>query len=262
MELNPLENLLSDGGYCSIFRRIGCIGDSLASGEMESKMNGVPGYHDYYEYSWGQYMARACGSTAINFSCGGLTANGFLARINEDRFNILESSKKCQAYIIALGCNDITKIIMNQLTMGTIADVHPDAPEENSATFAGQMGRILSYVKQAERKARIFLVTIPRKGNETVRTPLEEEHAALMHELAALFPFTYVIDLRKYAPVYDEAFKKMYFLGGHLNPMGYLLTAKMFITYIDFIIRSKPEEFAQVGFIGRENNLHHEEFCW
>ena len=59
----PLERLLPDGGFCGIFRTIACIGDSLSSGEFES-MNeeGKRGYHDYYEYSWGQYIARTIGS--------------------------------------------------------------------------------------------------------------------------------------------------------------------------------------------------------
>ncbi len=261
MEQNPLQNLLPDAGFCAIFRRIGCIGDSLASGEFESKMNGVVGYHDYYEYSWGQFMARACGSTAFNFSCGGLTAKAFLERINEDRFNIFDPAKKAQAYIIALGANDTSAVARGELEMGSMADVHPDAPETNSLTFSGYMGKILSYVKQVEPKARIFLVTMPQSPSDP-KSCLRQEHADLMYGLSELFPFTYIIDLWKYAPVYDQEFRKMHHLAGHLNPMGYLFTAKMFMTYIDFIIRSKPEEFAQVGFIGQPDNLHHEEFCW
>jgi hypothetical protein len=32
--------------------------------------------------------------------------------------------------------------------------------------------------------------------------------------------------------------------------MGYLLTGKMISSYIDWIIRSSPKDFKQVGFIG------------
>ena len=32
----PLDRIVTDGGFCSIFRTIACIGDSLSSGEMES----------------------------------------------------------------------------------------------------------------------------------------------------------------------------------------------------------------------------------
>ncbi len=32
----PLDRIVTDGGFCSIFRTIACIGDSLSSGEFES----------------------------------------------------------------------------------------------------------------------------------------------------------------------------------------------------------------------------------
>ncbi|MBQ5761627.1 MAG: hypothetical protein IIW02_02290 [Clostridia bacterium] len=64
----PLDNIVSDGGYISIFRTIACIGDSLSSGEFESiDNNGAKGYHDMFEYSWGQYIARMAGLKYITF---------------------------------------------------------------------------------------------------------------------------------------------------------------------------------------------------
>ena len=35
-EGRPLDQIRPDGGFCGIFRTIGCIGDSLSSGEFES----------------------------------------------------------------------------------------------------------------------------------------------------------------------------------------------------------------------------------
>lgn len=68
----PLDRLPEDGGFCGIFRTIGCIGDSLSSGEFESMDgNGLKGYHDMYEYSWGQYLARMVGAKAYNFRAAG-----------------------------------------------------------------------------------------------------------------------------------------------------------------------------------------------
>ena len=62
----PLDRMVTDGGMCSIFRTIGCIGDSLSSGEFESySPDGVTGYHDLYEDSWGQFIARAAKSAAV-----------------------------------------------------------------------------------------------------------------------------------------------------------------------------------------------------
>ena len=50
----PLDRMVTDGGFCSIFRTIGCVGDSLSSGEFEA--TGPAGetlYLDMFEYSWG-----------------------------------------------------------------------------------------------------------------------------------------------------------------------------------------------------------------
>ena len=76
---NPLDVLKPDGGFTGIFRTMGFIGDSLSSGEFEStNPDGSNGYHDMFEYSWGQYIARAAGLKAYNFSRGGMTAKEYL----------------------------------------------------------------------------------------------------------------------------------------------------------------------------------------
>ena len=80
----PLDRIVTDGGFCTIFRNIACIGDSLASGEFESKdEEGKKGYHDFYEYSWGQYIARSSGSKVYNFSKGGMTAKEYVESFGE-----------------------------------------------------------------------------------------------------------------------------------------------------------------------------------
>ena len=64
----PLERMAADGGFVGIFRTIACVGDSLSSGEFESvDENGTTHYHDMFEYSWGQYIARAAGCRVYNF---------------------------------------------------------------------------------------------------------------------------------------------------------------------------------------------------
>ena len=69
-------------------------------------------------------------------------------------------------------------------------------------------------------------------------------------DMAEMFDNTYVINLRKYSPVYDSEFKKKFFVGGHMNAAGYILTAQMITSYIDYIVRHNLEDFSQVGFIG------------
>ena len=37
---------------------------------------------------------------------------------------------------------------------------------------------------------------------------------------------------------------------GHLTPSGYIFTAQMVDSYIDYIVRHNPDDFKTVGFIG------------
>ena len=71
-----------------------------------------------------------------------------------------------------------------------------------------------------------------------------------MNAMAAFFENTYVIDLCTWLPPYDKAFDARYSLNGHLNPMGYVFTAKVIASYMDYIIRHNMQAFRQAGFIG------------
>ena len=243
----PLDKLLCDAGFTSIFHTIGCVGDSLSSGEFEStdETGTKKGYHDYYEYSWGQYIARSAGCTVYNFSRGGMTAKEYVTSFAERR-GFWNPDLACQAYILALGVNDILN--KNQ-PLGDISDINFEDPSKNADTFCGWYAQIIQRLRSIQPKSRIFLMTIP--GNSYKR-PEREAHAALLYKLAEVFEFTYVIDLCKYAPEYDAEFRSHFFLGNHMNAAGYLLTAKMVMSYIDYIIRSSPDDFKQVGFIGKD----------
>jgi len=244
----PLDNLVCDGGFAAIFRTIGVIGDSLASGEFESKNEGITGYHDFYEYSWGQYMARTLGCTVHNFSRGGMTAKEF-----NDSFGVTCGAygyeKLCQAYIIALGVNDCARF--SELGNPESAYSERLTPENNQA-FLNNYASIIKRIKAKQPDAKFFLVTMPCC---TYRSEEEEKKRDLwcegIRQLASKFKNTYLIDLRKYGPVYDEKFHETFFLG-HMRATGYLLTAKMMCSYIDYYIRKYPDDFAEVGFIGTQ----------
>ena len=241
----PLDNLVVGGGFASIFRKVGCIGDSLSSGEFESFENGLTGFHDMYEYSWGQFMAREAGFEALNFSCGGLTANEFMNTYYK-LWDCRNPKNHCQAYIVALGVNDLNP--NRRLELGSIDDVNYSSPNMNKATFAGEYARILQRLRSINPKAKFFLVTMPKTDKEE-HNERARGHRAYLYELAKLFgKGVHVIDLYEYAPVYDAEFRKNFYLRGHLNPQGYVLTAKMFLSYIDYIIRNNPEEFSTIPF--------------
>ena len=252
----PLDHIVTNGGFCGIFRTVVCIGDSLSSGEFESRKDGQVGYHDYYEYSWGQFMARDAGLTVYNFSRGGLRANSFLEIA--DGKGWYDEEKKARAYIIALGVNDINGVIRGELEFGTVADIDPADEKNNKQTFAGYYGSIITKYKKMQPKAKFFLVTCPREPGRPEIQAMYDKHAALLYEIAALFEGCYVLDLRRYAPVYDAEFHRYFYLGGHLNASGYRLTALMVESYIDYIIRHNPEDFKQIGFVGTR---HHNELA-
>lgn len=250
----PLERIVEDGGFCKIFRTVGCVGDSLASGEFESLDDaGNKGYHDMFEYSWGQFMARDCGFRANNFSRGGMTAREYMDSF-ADANGFWADDKVCQAYILALGVNDI---INAGQSVGSEDDIDlSDWRNNNRETFAGNYAAIIQRLKEKQPKARFFLVTMPRDENGS-RSP---GHTALLYRLTEIFDYSYVIDLDKYGPVYDAEFRKYFFLGGHMNAAGYAFTAKLFESYIDYIIRHNPEDFTQIGFVG--TGFHHRDHKW
>ncbi len=242
----PLDNIVTDGGYCGIFRTIACIGDSLSSGEFESKQaDGTNGYHDFYEYSWGQFIARSCGSKVYNFSRGGMTAKEYIESFADSK-GYWDTDKLAQAYIIALGVNDILNC--NQ-ELGSIADINHEDDTKNAKTFAGYYAQIIQRIKKMQPRAKIFLVSMPRGGDD--RDEKRKAHRDLLEALTNVFDRTYLIDLFTYAPEYNAEFRKKYFLG-HMTATGYILSARMIESYIDYIIRKYPEDFKQVGFIGTD----------
>lgn len=242
----PLDTIAENGGYCAIFRRIACIGDSLSSGEFEAVLeNGEKSYQDMFEHSWGQYLARLTGSKVYNFSRGGMSA-GIYCNEFADSKGFWSVDTKADAYIIALGVNDLFGYNENP---GSIEDIDFENWRNNKTSFIGYFAQIIARYKEIQPKAKFFLVTFPNDGRPN---KIAERHRELMYELAEKFSNTYVIDLYKYAPPYDDNFKKVYYLNGHLNPMGYLFTAKIISSYIDYIIRHNVDDFREVGFIGTD----------
>ena len=243
----PLDRLPADGGFTSIFRTIACVGDSLSSGEFEGlDEEGKKSFHDMFEYSWGQYIARAAGVKVYNFSKGGMTAKAYMQSFAEQKGS-WDPELKAQAYIIALGCNDVKW--ENIDFMGSVADINLEDYTKNADSFAGYYGSIIQRYKEIQPNARFFLLTKPRSGWDK-GDEVNARHRQLMLDMAELFDNTYVIDLFEYGPKYDSEFKKNFYLGGHMNPCGYKLTARMVMAYIDYIIRHNMQDFKQIGFMG------------
>lgn len=245
----PLDKLAEDGGYTAIFRTIACVGDSLSSGEFQAvNSDGVDTYHDMFEYSWGQFLGRMCGSQVYNFSRGGMTAKEYCNRF-ADSMGYWNPTFASQAYIIAMGVNDL--LCQNQ-KIGSMDDVDINDWKNNKDTFAGNYCKIIQRYKDIQPRAKFFLMTFPSAGENDPKKALREEFRDLLYKIAETFSNVYVLDFYKYAPVYDKEFNSKFSLRGHMNPMGYLLTAKMVGSYIDYIIRHNMDGFKEVGFIGTD----------
>ncbi len=237
----PLDRVVDGYSHTAVFRRIAFIGDSLSSGEFETvNKDGTHGYHDLYEYSWGQYIARKHGLTAFNFSRGGMTAKEYIVSFADDH-GLWDTDKACQAYVMALGVNDLLNI---RMPLGTIDDVGTDRE-----TFARYYAEIITRYKTIQPDAVFFFVTIPQSDDPIVQ---ETAHALadLLHAFATRFDNSFVIDLYRYAPVYDARFREQFYLHGHMSPSGYIFTAQMIDSYIDYIVRHNPDTFRTIGFVG------------
>lgn len=239
----PLERLVEGYSYTSIFRKIAFIGDSLSSGEFETEAKfGEKRWHDMFEYSWGQYIARKNGLTAYNFSKGGMTARDYMDHFAENN-GYWSTDLAAQAYVMAMGVNDL---FYRGFPLGSIDDIDLEDWHNNKPTFAGYYGQIISRYKEISPDSKFFLVTFPKIHYCEDKIPGMIE---LLYQIAEKFDNCYVIDLYKYGPDYNEEFSKNFNLLGHFNPMGYILTAQLIDSYIDYIVRHNPKDFAQVGFI-------------
>lgn len=241
----PLNTLVGGYSNTSIFRTMAFIGDSLSSGEFQIvNSEGNYEYHDMFEYSWGQYIARKNGLFAYNFSQAGMTSKWYLDSFAEEK-GYWDKDKACQAYVIALGVNDI---INQNMKIGDAKDI--TATEfEGERPFISYYAEIVRKYKEISPDAKFFFVTFPNDVKKD-KTKTNDMIKAL-YALAEHFDNSYVINLYEYGPVYDEEFREKYFLHGHMNPMGYIFTANLIDTYIDYIIRTNPSDFEYVGFIGR-----------
>jgi len=137
------------------------------------------------------------------------------------------------------------------MEVGTTDDINKDDWRQNKPTFLGYYGAIISRYKEISPDAKFFFVTFPK---ETWRAgdPKTENVSKALYSLAEFFDNSYVIDLYKYGPVYDDRFYEKFCLYGHMNPMGYIFTANIIDSYIDYIIRKNPEDFKNTAFINTD----------
>lgn len=239
----PLERIRETPGFLSIFRRVGCIGDSLASGEAVcTNADGTPGYRDLFEFSWGQYLARMTGNTYYNWSKGGLRCDTFLT--SPMAGECFGGSRKCDAYIIGLGQNEMHA----NYPIGVPDDAHIRDGVQQPETYYGNYGKILAGIRQVQPKAKAFILTNPLQAVE------DAGYNAAVRTISEQFGNVYLLDLHRYGShIYSSSFLEKQKRDGHYNAIGYYICACVIATYIDWIVKKYPEEFREVEFIGTDD---------
>ena len=238
---DPLAKIKETVGFLSCFLHVGCIGDSLASGEATSNEGGSTAYHDIYEHSWGQYLARATGNTYYNFSNGGLTTKTWMT--SQHATNCFDGQHLCEAYIIGLGENDA----IAEMTVGTASDINLSDYTQNADTYYGNYGKIIQRIKAVQPKAKIFALTNPQYNRETAG------YNDAVRGMSEIFDNVYIVDLYKDGrTIINSGFPSLCKRNGHYNAIGYQYISRIIATYIDWIIENNPDDFNQIEFIGTQ----------
>lgn len=204
-----------------------------------------------YQHSWGQHFARIVGADCYNFSNGGQTAYGwvkdygtvhdesYIGGVGGGTWSTAQTNLR-DAYIIALGVNDLAMIKRGEYPLGdTTTDIKADY-NQNAKTFVGYYAGIIQRIKSIQPKAKFFCVT-----------PLGIDYSEMntqIKRIVANFENTYLIDLDTYAP--KDRVIDGFMLQGHLSPLGYMYTAYMINTYIDWIIKNNAPDFIDTALIG------------
>ena len=187
----------------------------------------------------------SAGIKAYNFSKGGMDTKWYLESFADEN-GLWDKEKACQAYVIALGVNDLYGV---KMPVGEAKDITETFSENRS--FISYYAEIVRKYKEISPDAKFFFVTFP-KEEDRKDDPIPKNMVKALYALAEHFDNCYVVNLYDYGPLYDAEFKEKYFLYGHMNPMGYILTANLVDSYIDYIIRTNPNDFKNVGFIGTD----------
>ena len=240
----PLDNIVTDGGFCSIFNSITFVGDSLLSGEFDyTKDDGERGLCDIASYSWGRILGKMAGIDKVYvYSQGGMSTGCYHDFADKNGYWNKEDATQC--YVIALGVNDFNQ----KAPLGSADDIDLNDYNNNRYSIIGNYAKIIQRYKEIQPEAKFFLVSMPKdieRGIENAKKLLEA-----LNVLADIFDNTYIIDLYNNAVTYDDVFRDLFFMGGHMNPAGYVLSAKMIASYMDYIIRHNMDDFRQVCFIG------------
>ena len=246
-DLSSLEKYVYENKYktrlFSVFHTVGVIGDSLASGQ--NRVDDPQHYHDFYDYSWVQCMKRELGNTMYNFTKSGLSTRTWLT--DDMGLRLLQSTEKCQCYIIALGANDIG---LGEEYIGTPSDIDLLNYNNNADTFYGNYAKIIQIIKEKEPRAKIFTFENPCYGIYDMRVKFNN----VVKYMETIFDNVYNISFDEDFFNSQESFMKKNNLYGHYTPLGYQYVASHFLDKLSCYMYDNYLEFTKVELIGTDFN--------
>lgn len=202
--VSPNEGLAS----ISMFKRIGVLGDSFASGSIY--VNGTP-LGQNYDLSWGQDLARAAGVEVVNYSNGGWAAYDFLHNTTERGLTGLlddvNSDKACDLYVICFGINDsnpnhrMGNVYGGADYIGSSDDINDSDFTQNANSYWGCMGAVIQNIQTASPKSRIVVCTLAKENNAT-----RKNYTQAVGQIAEYFgiPYVYVMGDRFFMSDYYQ----------------------------------------------------------
>lgn len=211
----------------ALFSKFGVIGDSYASGELYYNSD----YHDKYNISWGQILARKLGTTCTNYSRGGLTTRSWLT--NAKGLPLILSSPAEDIYYCALGINDVYSLGPEYLgSSSDLKDDYTDIPSTDYDTFYGNYGRIITQVKAYAPHAKIVMFTC---AATTGNYPMF--NSAII-AIAKYYNIPYIVQAED--PFFQTDVYTM-MAGGHPTAIGYSGMAEAFERLLNrCIVENRP----------------------
>lgn len=204
-----LENKIAGSGLhtADIFRKVVCCGDSFTSGHV-ALGSGTTTTNEAFAYP--SFMARLTGNDYIN--CGQSGANVQTWLTSDRGLAKAQTSGKAQAYIIGLGLND-SGTGSASIPVGVVGDIGT----ENNTYYAG-LSKIIREINSINPTAKIFITTIPKPA--TSRQPYNEAMRKIVEAYKNTYPI-HLLDLDKYAYLYDVDSINNDYIGGHYTAISY-----------------------------------------
>lgn len=214
----------------SMFQKFGVIGDSYASGVI------YPTYGqsvERYSCSWGQILARKCGTVCTNYSHGGLSTRTWLT--SSLGLAKLLANEPEDIYYCALGINDYGQLGEDYL--GSLTDItsHSEMSEYGD-TFYGNYGRIIENIKAHAPHALIVMFTCANTNT------VPQKFSDAIVEIANYYEIPYIVQAED--PYFQSAaYTQM--MGGHPTSVGYGGMASAFERLLQGAIQTNRAYFAK-----------------